>query len=124
MNHLLVINRPWEPGTSIVLECECSASEEELRKRFVLAITAWVRFTHEGSQTYSDTEGDFNVGDLAAWEGTESLTRTLERHGITKLSIRTLSSKCYDWEFDTILLDEKVLWEDWQEEEEEEDSKE
>jgi len=83
----------------------------QLLKRFVEAVTAWVRNTQEGKEAYDQSDQDYNVGDLANDIDQPSLAPYLEAHGLLDLEIDIYSDDDFqnNWTSDTHLVNAEKL---------------
>lgn len=112
-NHLLVVPRPWEPGTYAIVEFQAPAelSALECVNRIKATISAWLRETKQGQEALQSVQPDaFNVGDLEGLCCSTSLLERLADRDIYEFSVEcTNTDSQVKWAFDDNLVTEPVL---------------
>jgi len=72
------------------------------------ALTAWRDYTREGMEAWSASSEDFNVGDLACYEGDKSLQKYLNEHYINSIEVATYNVGTSQLAYDKVLMKERV----------------
>lgn len=85
------------------------ASEQQFLAALRRALTAWALETEDGANAWSESVGDFCVGDLAFVPIQGRLQTLLAEVGLYSLSIELLSGASDHWTYSTVLIDEDLM---------------
>jgi hypothetical protein len=107
--HALVLRATEEETTFALVRCTRTPEVQtsaQLFARVRAAVTTWARSTAAGRAACDDSDGDYNVGDLAHDLGDRDLRRLLEQHGVLELDVDVYSYEepLADWDFDDYLV--------------------
>ena len=72
------------------------------------ALTAWRDYTREGMEAWSASSEDFNVGDLACYEGDATLVKYLNEHYINAIEVATYNVGTSQLAYDKVLMRERL----------------
>jgi hypothetical protein len=68
------------------------------------ACTEWAATTESGRQSFEETSGDFNIGDLSLELSDPTLQEILAKHRVYNLRVTCYGSAVHGWTYDTHLM--------------------
>jgi hypothetical protein len=105
MNDRMILPRVSRDETTFAVVEYAGVDRLDLKSSIQRAITAWVKNSDVGRRAFQETDGDFNVGDLANELGDPALTAELAKERITHLTVETYCDVMpTGWEFDDHLV--------------------